>query len=343
MKKNLLLLAIAFFLGLAPHVFAQGFVPLAGIPGLTDSTSATSAINQQSLASFFNNLYKYCIGLAATLAVIEITWAGINLALNKDNISEMISSKGKIYNAIFGLILVLSPVLVFSIINPSILNLSLNLPPIMPIGTSAGGTAVSIPTTVDPKTGCSVTGKSYLLTATCSSPSGNPDAKSTASTWLSNNCNHLISDTSSPTCTADNSTGCTQATASCEGSSASSYTLINIGTGSSPNMEPLASGSGTQVSAAISSFISGCNGDGGSVCMNQTVSALFSDSSCPAFTTALPTNAQKACYTQALYCFTQADASIANGSPVSALSNFFSTSHNYTCQPTLTFTTQPLQ
>lgn len=124
MKKILLFSLFVFFLGLAPHAFAQGFVALAPIPGLTDTGSAV--VNAASLAAFFNNLYKYLIGLAAALAVIMIIWGGLEIS-TQDSISKQGEGREKIKAAIFGLILVLSPALVFSIINPSILNLSLNL------------------------------------------------------------------------------------------------------------------------------------------------------------------------------------------------------------------------
>jgi hypothetical protein len=125
MKKMLLVsfVFLAVVVGLVPHVFAQGFVPLAGIPGLTEGTTADSS----GLAAFFNNLYKYLIGLAAALAVIEIIWGGLEIS-TQDSVSKQSAGKERITQAIFGLVLVLSPVLVFSIINPSILNLSLNLP-----------------------------------------------------------------------------------------------------------------------------------------------------------------------------------------------------------------------
>src|SRR3989344_948959 len=122
MKKILLLLCV-LSLGFAPHVFAQGVVPLAPIPGLTEGGAADSS----NLALFFNNLYKFLIGLAAALAVIEIIWGGLEIS-TKDSVSKQSDGRERITQAIFGLILVLSPVLVFSIINPSILNLSLNLP-----------------------------------------------------------------------------------------------------------------------------------------------------------------------------------------------------------------------
>lgn len=111
------------FVGLVPHALAA-FVPLAPIPGLTDIQPT-----QSGLVGFFNSLYKYCIGLAATLAVIEIIWGGLEIS-TQDSVSKKSDGRERITQAILGLILVLSPVLVFSIINPNILNLSLNLPPI---------------------------------------------------------------------------------------------------------------------------------------------------------------------------------------------------------------------
>lgn len=107
---------------------ASGFTALAPIPGLTD-VQTTSVVNSASLAIFFNNLYKYAIGLAGILAVIEIIWGGLEIS-TKDSVSKQSEGKTRITQAIFGLVLVLSPVLVFSIINPAILNLSVNLPPL---------------------------------------------------------------------------------------------------------------------------------------------------------------------------------------------------------------------
>ncbi len=126
MTKMIWTSVIFLTLGYASHAFAQGFVPIAPIPGLTDGGAA----NSNNFADFFNNLYKYLIGIAAVIAVIQITWSGIDIAMNRDNVSTMLDEKGKIYNAVLGLVLVLSPALVFAIINPNILKLSLNLPPI---------------------------------------------------------------------------------------------------------------------------------------------------------------------------------------------------------------------
>lgn len=123
MKKTILMLSALSFLAIASTAFAQGFVPLAPIPGLTDPGTATSVVNSSNFANFFNNLYKYCIGLSAALAVIMIIWGGLEYA-TQDIPGAKNAGKEKIQNAILGLVLVLSPVLVFSIINPKKLELA---------------------------------------------------------------------------------------------------------------------------------------------------------------------------------------------------------------------------
>jgi len=159
--KNYVLVLSVFILGMLclampQPVFAQtgpsGFVALAPIPGLTD-ISPTSTVNSATLTVFFNSLYKYLIGLAAILAVIEIIWGGLEIS-TKDSVSKQSDGRERITQAIFGLILVLSPVLVFSIINPSILNLSLNLPPINlgntpPTNTTPANDSTTVPP-IDP-------------------------------------------------------------------------------------------------------------------------------------------------------------------------------------------------
>jgi len=106
----------------------QGFTALAPIPGLTDQ-SATSVLNATTLANFFNKLYLYLIGVAAILAIIEIIWGGLEIS-TKESIPMKIKGRQRIWQAVLGLVLILMPYLIFSIINPSILNLSANIPAI---------------------------------------------------------------------------------------------------------------------------------------------------------------------------------------------------------------------
>lgn len=96
-----------------------GFVPLTNIPILTQTG------NSFSLDQFLNGLYRICIGIAAVLAVLQIMRAGI-MYMGGDSVTEKKEAKNLIAMAIGGLILVLSPVVVFSVINPEILTLKIN-------------------------------------------------------------------------------------------------------------------------------------------------------------------------------------------------------------------------
>lgn len=160
-RNMTLILGALFFFVIASVAHAQGFVPLAPIPDLTQGATT----DPSGLANFLNNLYKYAIGLAAALAVIQIVWAGLDIAIwHKDAVSTITNNKEKIYNALFGLVLVLSPVLVFSIINPSILNLSLNLPALQT--TTTNTTGLSAPSTApDPALAAALTAKCTMSTS----------------------------------------------------------------------------------------------------------------------------------------------------------------------------------
>ncbi len=94
------------------------FVPMTSFP-------AFKANIQDGLGSFINTLYTYFISIAAVLAVLEITWGGFLWMGSGASITSKESGKKKIEMALMGLLLVLSPVIIFGIINPSVLNLSL--------------------------------------------------------------------------------------------------------------------------------------------------------------------------------------------------------------------------
>lgn len=166
-KKFLLIAVFITTFAVVPHALAAAsqtsFVPLAPIPGLTQGVTADTA----GLANFFNNLYKYLVGLAAVLAVIMIIWGGLEYS-TQDSVSKKSDGKERIYQAIFGLVLVLSPVLIFSIINPSILNLSINFQKLDTVTPPPGGgpPATTTPPGPTPPAGCTVTG-TLLKTAVC--------------------------------------------------------------------------------------------------------------------------------------------------------------------------------
>ncbi len=123
-------LALAALL-FAPQAFAaDGFVPLTSIPGVDSVTGA------DSLAAFLNSLYKLAIGAAAVLAVFQIIRGGIMYML-EGSVLEKREAKHHIFMAVVGLVLVLSPALVFGIINPKILDLNIGTDQLTP-GNSQG-------------------------------------------------------------------------------------------------------------------------------------------------------------------------------------------------------------
>lgn len=120
---------LILFLGLPLLAFAQattgavntdtGFVPLTNIPQLTEIGGAFS------LEAFLNALYRISIGIAAVVAVLQIMRAGIMYMGSDSGFAEKKEAKNLIALSIGGLILVLSPVVVFSVINPEILTLKI--------------------------------------------------------------------------------------------------------------------------------------------------------------------------------------------------------------------------
>ena len=80
---------------------------------------------QASLATFLSTLYKLCIGAAAVLAVLQLMRAGV-MYMGGDSVTEKKDARNLITLSIVGLILVLAPYIVFSVINPAILRIDIN-------------------------------------------------------------------------------------------------------------------------------------------------------------------------------------------------------------------------
>jgi hypothetical protein len=96
---------------LPSFVLAQGYKPLVGIPGITDPGL--------QFGDYINALYALSISIAALLAVIKIVIAGMKYML-----SDVVTSKSEaisdIQGSVFGLIIVISAVLILTVINPNL-------------------------------------------------------------------------------------------------------------------------------------------------------------------------------------------------------------------------------
>lgn len=99
---------------------AQSFTPLTSIPGIAEAAQSAD------LPAFLNNLYRICIGAAGVLAVLQIIRGGITYMLG-DSVTEKREARHHIALAVFGLVLVLAPAIVFGVIDPKILNLTVGV------------------------------------------------------------------------------------------------------------------------------------------------------------------------------------------------------------------------
>jgi hypothetical protein len=99
-------------------VSSATFVPLTNLPVFQNLNTAPD------LGKFLNAIYKYCVGAAAVLAVLQIMRAGI-MYMGGDSVTEVKQARQLISTAILGLVLVLSPVIVFSLIDKRILTLNI--------------------------------------------------------------------------------------------------------------------------------------------------------------------------------------------------------------------------
>ncbi len=110
------------------------FVPLTDIPVFSDAAKAGS------LPNFFNALYKITIGIAVVLTVLQLVRGGVMYTMGDSGFAKIEEAKHIITTALLGLLLVLSPYIVFTVINPNILNLNIDAGGLTPTGTQPAQT-----------------------------------------------------------------------------------------------------------------------------------------------------------------------------------------------------------
>lgn len=95
----------------------QNFVPIAPIQG-----ASGNPITSGSFGEYINTLFRYSIGVGATLAIIWIMIGGFEYILSEATESKQ-SGRRRITNALYGLLILLFVSIVLYTIDPQALNL----------------------------------------------------------------------------------------------------------------------------------------------------------------------------------------------------------------------------
>lgn len=144
---NIITFLLAFVLILIPTLFVSAerheiaYKPMVGLPGIAEPNEE---LRDFTFNDLINALYMLSISIAGLLAVIKVVIAGIKW-MTSDLISSKESAKKDITGALFGLIIVLSAVLILTVINRDIIEVDLSFPNVKE--TAPGGQTIGKPQT----------------------------------------------------------------------------------------------------------------------------------------------------------------------------------------------------
>ncbi len=134
------------------------YQPLAPLPGIGDGTTAgTQAAN--NLPLYLVAMFKFIIGLAAVMAVVQITIGGIQY-MSTDAIGGKSDGKERINQAILGLLLAIGAYLILYTVNPKTLEFKFD---VAPATTQAPQTTGGQQTNTNPSTQTSGSYQKYTI------------------------------------------------------------------------------------------------------------------------------------------------------------------------------------
>jgi hypothetical protein len=102
---------------LAADTAAKPYIPMVGVPGLENANNYTAEM-------YIDAIYKLAITVGGILAVIQIIYGGVTYMFD-GTITHKEAGKDRIKGALFGLLIILSAVLILQTINPDLLNLKI--------------------------------------------------------------------------------------------------------------------------------------------------------------------------------------------------------------------------
>ena len=119
-----LLIFLNAFCVIPVNAESQTYVPLQKIGDKV--TDITFDGKGDTFSKYINDMYKLLVGVAGVLAVLMIMWGGIEY-MSTDAIGGKEEAKGRINNALLGLMLALGSFLILKTVNSSFLKTNLNV------------------------------------------------------------------------------------------------------------------------------------------------------------------------------------------------------------------------
>jgi hypothetical protein len=96
-------------------------ITVSGVPGVIGPGEETR------IEPFLTNIFTFLIGIAAVLAIIQITLGGVQY-MTSNAVGSIEDAKDKIRQAIIGLLLILGTYIILQQINPALVNINLTVP-----------------------------------------------------------------------------------------------------------------------------------------------------------------------------------------------------------------------
>ncbi|MBI5140343.1 MAG: hypothetical protein HZA94_02770 [Candidatus Vogelbacteria bacterium] len=129
-----------FSIILLPTTFLTSYLLASADSGtykLLESVGTMAAGSTPEFKDYMTEILRVGIAIAGLLAVAELVFGGIQYVLSSASEKQAAAAKERIQNALIGLIIGISSVLILNVINPDILAGNLSIPDIPTGGTSS--------------------------------------------------------------------------------------------------------------------------------------------------------------------------------------------------------------
>lgn len=158
--------------------------PLGGLLGDSNGKYVIKKDDKNGLCSLLNSWYRIGIALAGMLAVVMIVLGGFQYATT-DSLFGKEDGKGKIQNALWGLLLALTTWVIINTVNPALTNCTINAGSVTLSKLQVQSSAISLLSAVDPTLG--VVGAAMSAADTASNKSWGKDYGSIAANTQAGN------------------------------------------------------------------------------------------------------------------------------------------------------------